>query len=366
MSEAFGQSQSGRESLEQKSGVDTSEPPELATKHSEREGVSYGSRPPPTSVFTQPLQTIPSQAVLPTEDAFKPEEKHHALSRALSCLEGTVSQQGTDVDQQTLMHMFGHLNSSLESYKKTSATLSQNAAAAEKYLAQYRNIDTEATGPDKPAESTALNHQGQKDANRPKSESNCTGKRKRTMVSKWSDSTPSDKDISPVAEGLVSHEPLPSIDASDQISATKNHSNADETASLVQPPRIPVATNVLPVETQESEHTNGAANDATDFRRGSSPTIVDIPKSKKKPGSVRVAREGIQAPKSSYSRTTVAAESKRATRKPTPHTNTLLISDHEPRGRTLSSQKPLSRDANDTAPKVSVPTRMPDSSSNQY
>lgn len=340
----------GRESVEQESANDTSELQQQTVKHFKRVTSEDGSRPPPTSVFTQPLQTIPSQAVLPTENSHQTEEMHTELSRALSCLEGSIGPQSADVDQQTLMHMFGHLKSSLDNYKKTSNTLSQNAAAAEMYLAQHASLADEAIGPEKEAQSKAMDEASEEHSAQSKSKSNCTGKRKQTMASKWSDSTPSDKDISPAAEGLTIQEQLPPINPADIIAAAEHV--PDDPAPLECRSRIPVAASTATPQPLETEQQTQATEPPDDSRRGSSPTLASNGTAKKKPGSVRVARERIQAARPSFSRATMSTESKRATRKPTPHINTMIIPEEEVRGRTLPGQKGRSRDVNDTATKV--------------
>ncbi|KAK3705108.1 hypothetical protein LTR37_013475 [Vermiconidia calcicola] len=294
--------------------------------------------PPSTSPFTVPLQTIPSEAVLSVALADLNEEANDQWVQALSRLEGKGSPPKTDVDHQILLQMFGHLKRGHDKSNHNSTAFYQNAAAAEKFLAMREsnascaktsNLET-AAGP------SGDDTHG---ADRELDEMVPTAK-KQTMISRWSNSTPSDK-VSPPSQGLCPE--LQNSESSEATSQTRRRSSSKELVSIGYPSRIPGR-----MSTTDVGGTEDAATVAGIPSRRSSPTL-----SKRRPGSVRAAREGLQATTASFARTTASAESRKTAKPPTPGTRTFSIPEPAQRGRVVSAGK--SRTRSDALTSIKTP-----------
>lgn len=373
--------------------------------------VSALPRPPPsTSQFTGPLQTIPSQAILPfhTEDPAPPVAAHqrqpsdfaimmkrfsnlhaaHAdhtagligdraaapestryslmdilseyeredvrlsregyamlddetrknITRTLSVLEGNGSPPKTQVDNETLLQMFGHLKRGLEKTPKT-ASFVENAVAAQKYLTQPNSNASQQNhmtggvpptgGSDKDkseqlcAQDAAKNHLPPLEA----------------VASKWSDSTSSDKVVSRTGMspqnrhgGAKSSQPQP-----------PKRTPPKPPQSIGYPTRVPAKANAL-LGTGSSD----AATPPAPVRPLSSPTL-----GKRKPGSVRAARETLDQVRGGFARSTTSAESKKTPKMPTPNTRAYSVADDGHRGRVPSAEKSRTKSDSATLPKVS-------------
>ncbi|TKA65604.1 hypothetical protein B0A55_09899 [Friedmanniomyces simplex] len=361
---------------------------------------ALGRTPPPTSPYTDPLQTIPSQGVLPVDDGTdaplapthsrKPSDlntlnrrlsdlhsahadytaprigdrarvpestkyslldllneytnKDHHLSkdgygvlgaetkkhitRTLSMLEGNGSPPHTDVDNETLLRLFGHLKRGLERQPE-SVSLVNNAAAAEQFLAQANDGETEVRdvgGNILGTQSTEADHEeSQADTNPhlPPIE---------TVASKWSESTGSIQALSPVSSQLSPRQ-MQSTTKTDQLNGPPQRSPPDPPRSIGYPSRLSSKASAL-----IGPGGSGAATPPVPFRRLSSPTL-----GKRKPGSVRAARETMHHMKGGFAGTTASAESKKSSRMPTSNIRPLQLPDSGQRGRVPSTEKARSQ-----------------------
>lgn len=291
--------------------------------------------PPQTSPFVAPLETIPSQAVLTVDANDLNDEGRDELVRTLSHLEGTGSPPKFDVDNETLLQMFGHLKKGMERKDpQNSSAFVQNAAAAEKYLAMRGSSILQVKGlGDDPRASREVNAE---ETQVPRNSIQASNPPKRqTMTSKWSISTPSEKAISPPSNDITGLRP-PSLPK-----ARPKSPCLQEPGSIGYPSRIP--SRIAPNGTQTGDD---AATIASIPSRRSSPTL-----SKRKPGSVRAAREGMQVSNPGFARTTAAAESRKTVRTPNPGARAFSVMDSSQRGRTIS-EKTRSRSEPMAAPKV--------------
>ena len=298
--------------------------------------------PPQTSPFTAPLQTIPSETVLSVNAHDLNDETRDQLIRTLSHLEGKGSPPKFDVDNQTLLQMFGHLKRGLDRNSHHSAALMQNAAAAEKFLAQRGSsilevkglgmrhdaaFDTKTQGADVQGEGTSFAETYEE----------------QQVDSKWSASTPSDNLLSPPSEHTSTGvQNTLTVKCLPTTSLTEDSSQ--EPASIGYPSRLPGR-----VTTTHIQPNGDSATIASIRSRRSSPTL-----SKRRPGSVRAAREGLQMATASFARTTASAESKKTTRMPTPNTRAFSIPEPSQRGRMLSVEKPRSRSEGLAVSKVRI------------
>ncbi|KAK4543892.1 hypothetical protein LTR36_004666 [Oleoguttula mirabilis] len=377
--------------------------------------VSALGRPPPsTSPFTGPLQSIPSQAILPFhtegpgppvpahqknsavlttmikrfsdlhaahadhtasyigERAAVPESTRYSLmdilseyeqedirlsregytildgetrmniTRTLSLLEGNGSPPKTDVDNETLLQMFGHLKRGLEKAPRTASVVG-NAAAAHRFAAQQLNSNAhpQTLAP------IGLSSQGKCDEDI----SSSSGKQRPTpdgandhlppleaVASKWSDSTTSDKDLS--RTGMSPQDRYPATKSSQPQPPSRAPPKPPQ--SIGYPTRVPSNANAL-----LRSGNYGAATPPAPIRRTSSPTL-----GKRKPGSVRTARETLDQVRGGFARTTASAESKKMLKMPTPNTKGYSVADGGQRGRVSSAHKPKSKSDGATVPKT--------------
>ena len=210
-------------------------------------------------------------------------ETRKHITRTLSLLEGKGSPPKMEVDNETLLQMFGHLRRGLEKAPKV-ASFVKNVTAAERFLAQpeysasqsqrtkmephmmpYANFANLGNG-----ENVRRDHD---DKPRPQLLPI------EPVLSKWSNSTTSDKRVSPVVDNIS---PRNTIAAAPSIHLKPpKRSPPEPPRSIGYPSRVPAKANAL-IGPGES----GAATPPNPVRRISSPTL-----GKRKPGSVRAARE---------------------------------------------------------------------------
>lgn len=297
--------------------------------------IRAATRPPQTSPFVAPLETIPSEAILTLDANDFNDETKEELIRTLSHLEGKGSPPKYDVDNETLLHMFGHLKKGLERKPHSSSALIQNAAAAEKFLAMRGSSILEVKGLGNDICSSS------KDDRTESADETFGGTiadRKQTVISKWSASTPSDKALSPPSDEICTGLRPPSAPK-----ARPKSSSLPNPVSIGYPSRIPsriAAIGPSPID--------DAATIASIPSRRSSPTL-----SKRKPGSVRAAREGLQIANSSFMRTTASAESRKIAKSPNGVTRAFSVADTAQRGRTTAMEKARSRSDGQAVSKVS-------------
>ncbi|TKA50138.1 hypothetical protein B0A55_13623, partial [Friedmanniomyces simplex] len=259
--------------------------------------------------------------------ALDAETKKH-ITRTLSMLEGNGSPPHTDVDNETLLRLFGHLKRGLER-QPGSVSLVNNAAAAEQFLAQANDGETEvrdAGGNILGTQSTEADHgESQADTNPhlPPIE---------PVASKWSESTGSIQALSPVSS-QVSPRQMQHAAKTDQLDGPPQRTPPDPPRSIGYPSRISSKASAL-----IGPGGSGAATPPLPFRRLSSPTL-----GKRKPGSVRAARETLHHMKGGFARTTASAESKKNSRMPTSNTTPLQLPDSGQRGRVPLAEKARSQ-----------------------
>ncbi|KAK5121099.1 hypothetical protein LTR85_005583 [Meristemomyces frigidus] len=374
--------------------------------------VSTLSRPPPsTSQFTGPLQTIPSQATLPfhTEDHAPPVPTHqrqpsdfasiikrfsdlhaaHAdhtagyigdraavpestryylmdilseyeqedlrlskegvvvlddetrnnITRTLSVLEGNGSPPKTDVNNETLLQMFGHLKRGLEK-APNQASLVENAAAAQKFLAQP-NINAcspTAMAGGQPSRGKSHGDNGNSEQLPMHNATKAYLPPLEAVASKWSDSTTSDKGLSQTGMSPQNryHESKTGQPQPPKRAPPK------PPQSIGYPTRVPSKANAL-----LGPGGSGAATPPAPIRRSSSPTL-----GKRKPGSVRAARETLDQVRGGFARTTASAESKKMAKMSTPNTKAYSVAGDDQRGRVPSAEKSRSKSDSTAVPKT--------------
>ena len=295
------------------------------------------SAPPQTSPFVAPLETIPSEAFLSVDANALNDEGREELIKTLSHLEGKGSPPKFDVDNETLLHMFGHLKKGLERNPHNSAAFAQNAAAAEKFLAMRGSsiLEVKGLGDDR---GSARHSKDRISQALQEGDPTAAADKKQTIVSKWSDSTPSDKALSPPSEEIGSALQYPTIPK-----ARPKMPSLHEPVSIGCPSRIPsrVTTPVMPTS-------HAAAVVPSIPSRRSSPAL-----GKRQPGSIRAAREALQVSNPSFARTTASAESRKTARPPNPSTRAFSIPEPSPRGRLTTIEKSRSTSDGVAASKVS-------------
>ncbi|KAK0338041.1 hypothetical protein LTR91_013113 [Friedmanniomyces endolithicus] len=371
---------------------------------------ALGRTPPPTSRYTDPLQTIPSQAILPTcndDEASHPpthsrvasdlkslnkrlsdlhtahadytaarigdrarvpestkysllellneytsQDSHYSkdgcsvldaetkkhITRTLSMLEGNGSPPHTDVDNETLLRLFGHLKRGMERQPE-SVSFIDNAAAAEQFLAHANDgnmVVHDAAGKITGAHSTSPNREAKKsptDAMPPLPLIEA-------VASKWSESTGSVEALSPVSS-QVSPRHLQNLTRTNQLHGPPQRTPPDPPRSIGYPSRISSKASALigPGEP-------GVAKPPVPFRRPTSPTL-----GKRQPGSVRAARDTLHHMKGGFARTTASAESKKSPKMPTPSTRPLQLPEISQRGRVVSSEHTRSQPEFPVVPK---------------
>ena len=312
----------------------------LATSQTDAEQSLFASdafrtatRPPQTSPFVAPLETIPSEAMLTVDVNDFNQKTREDLIKTLSHLEGKGSPPKYDVDNETLIHMFGHLKKGLERKPHNSTVLVQNAAAAEKFLDMRGSSILEVKGLESNIRNSRENDVGDSsDAIR-----RTAAEKKQTVISKWSASTPSDKALSPPSDDADTSLHPPSIPKTRPKS-----SSPQDLVSIGYPSRIPskiVSTNLPTVE--------DAATIASIPSHRSSPTL-----SKRKPGSVRAARANLQISNSSFMRTTASAESRKIAKSPNGINRAFSVADTTRRGRMTVMEKSGSRSDGQSASQV--------------
>ncbi|KAK5692949.1 hypothetical protein LTR97_010425 [Elasticomyces elasticus] len=354
---------------------------------------ALGRTPPPTSPYTDPLQTIQSQVVLPTQDEggtllsasahgrkpsdlktlnkrlselhnahadytaarigdrarvpesikysllellneYTNEDRHlskegHAgldaetkkhITRTLSMLEGNGTPAHTDVDNETLLRLFGHLKRGLEK-QPGSVSFADNAAAAEQFLAQPTGDAVESYDPSNAADAfycPIVAHE----ANAADVESHLSSTE--AIASKWSESTASVDASFPRSDHTP---PGQKYAASRAGYAAPQRAPPEPPRSIGYPSRIASKANTL-----IGPGGSGPATPPAPIRRISSPTL-----GKSKPGSVRAARETM---KGGFARTTASADSKKTSKLPSPSAKSLQLHEGGQRGRVPSAEEP--------------------------
>jgi hypothetical protein len=291
--------------------------------------------PPQTSPFVAPLETIHSEAVLTVDANDFNHETREELMRTLSHLEGKGSPPKFDVDNETLLDMFGHLKKGLERNSHNSSAFVQNVAAAEKFLAMRGSSILEVKGLGE-ARPTSKEDWIEEPTGNVRA---TTTEKKQTVISKWSTSTPSDKALSPPSDDISSGPRPPTVSKS-----------RPKTPTLHDPVSIGYPSRTLSrVTTTNTQMVDDAATIASIPSRRSSPTL-----SKRKPGSVRAAREGLQITNASFARTTASAESKKMVRTPNSANRACSVADASQRGRATMIEKPRSRSEGQAMSKVQI------------
>ena len=295
------------------------------------------SAPPQTSPFVAPLETIPSEAFLSVDANDLNDEGREELIKTLSHLEGKGSPPKFDVDNETLLHMFGHLKKGLERNLHNSAAFAQNAAAAEKFLAMRGSsiLEVKGLGDDR---GSAGGHKDRNSQTLQDDSPAAIADKKQTVISKWSASTPSDKALSPPTDDVGSSFRHPIIPK-----ARPKTPSLHEPVSIGYPSRIPSRVTTPVMLTSED-----AATVPSIPSRRSSPAL-----GKRQPGSVRAAREALQVSNPSFARTTASAESRKTARPSNPSTRAFSTPDPSPRGRLTTIEKSRSTSDGVTASKVS-------------
>ncbi|KAK0894237.1 hypothetical protein LTR02_012405 [Friedmanniomyces endolithicus] len=363
---------------------------------------ALGRTPPPTSRYTDPLQTIPSQAILPTcndDEASHPpthsrmasdlkslnkrlsdlhtahadytaarigdrarvpestkysllellneytsQDSHHSkdgcsvldaetkkhITRTLSMLEGNGSPPHMDVDNETLLRLFGHLKRGMERQPE-SVSFIDNAAAAEQFLAHANDgsmVVHDVAGNITGTHSTNLNRE---------EESSPADARPplpliEAVASKWSESTESVEALSPVSS-QVSPRHMQNSTRTNPLHGPPRRIPPDPPRSIGYPSRISSKASALigPGEP-------GVGYPPVPLRRPTSPTL-----GKRQPGSIRAARDTLHHMKGGFARTTASAESKKSPKTPTPSTRPLQLPESAQRGRVPSAEQTRSQ-----------------------
>lgn len=285
----------------------------------------YANAPPTTSTHASPLPTIHSEVALSANVAYSDSGDGGELDRALSRLEGKGTPPKTSIDQHALLQMFGNVKRAFETSAPTSTTFAENVATAEKYLAQQHS-------------QSANEHERQRNGAGILGQTPISINKEHTVVSKWSESSPSDKELSPLAQGSHTEREAAAEQRRQDVTNTISLENS---LSIGYPAVIPTSGT-----TPNLSSSDETAASPTVARRQSSPTF-SVPKGKKNvPGSVSRARERAQI--AGFARTTASAESKRAPKPPTPN-NKICEPETVSRGRKSSPH--LHRSASNAAMK---------------
>ena len=306
----------------------------------EDQAYSSARLPPQTSPFTEPLQTIPSEAALSINSANQERKPSSEFTRTLSRLEGRDTPQVPEFDSQTFMQHYGQLTRKDGCNSHHNDTIMENAAAAEKFLAQ-RQTNGDMNGLLPSSQSTEENDVAFEAPEKP-DDSHAEYKIS-IPVSKWSESTPSDKGLSPPDEGLLIGQESPTNRLPQKSYISKDLPDVPESIRF---------TSRLPARTHGAGHKPPRQSVFRTFaRRKSSPTLGQP----KTPGSVRAAREGLQESTPSFARTTASAESKKSTKMPTPNTKKYTVPENAYESRKSVVER--SKSKNDGTPKSKVRLR---------
>lgn len=261
--------------------------------------------PPPTSPFTGLLPTIPSEPLLPVQQALDDEK----ITQTLSRLEGRGSPPKHDVDESTLFKMFGHVKKAFDN-RETRNSMFRDAAAAEKYLASREG---RASSLFHPANMRALSESIPEWA-RPKQLEQSVLAGLEPAVSKWSDTTPSENDKGNISEDISRTPNLPTSQdvykESRQPPPPEPKEPARSHESIGYPSRMPATPETL----TSFSHQNAGADIADIARRQSSPTLGPKPPQ----SSVCTTSDGLRAHPVGFARTTQPADARKSSRLPTP------------------------------------------------
>lgn len=261
------------------------------------------------------------------------EDTREHITMTLSALEGKGSPPDTDVDNETLLNMFGHLKRGLEKVP-TKTSLLENAAAAQKFLEQPASVPEPLQ-----VQGKAVPHSQSRTSSRAYS-AKPPFPPVESKESKWSDSTTSDKGVPPNSYSSAPRNNQVSPSPATLPNAPKRTA-PEPPRSIGYPSRIPNKANALIGSGEQ-----GVAIPSPS-RRISSPTL-----GKRKPGSVKAARETLHQVKGGFARTTASAESKKAAKAPVSAARGLNTVEEGRRGRVPSAEKPTSKSDSIGVPKV--------------
>ena len=302
---------------------------DLYTTHADHTASRIGDRArAPESTKYSLLELLNEYTSKDNQDGrgvFDADTRKH-LTSTLSVLEGKGSPLHTDVDNETLLRLFGHLKRGLER-RPDSVSFLNNAAAAEKFLGHVSVGAAQTTQSRGPPACVDQSNMTDASPQLPPIE---------TVASKWSNNTGSLQGPSPLPSDISPRQQL-SARRTSQPDGPPKHLPPDPPRAIGYPSRIPSKASRL-VGPGES----GAATPPEPLRRLSSPTL-----GKRKPGSVRADQV-----KGGFARTTASAESKKSSKTSTPATKLLKTFESGQRGRVPSGEK--SRSQSESAAVVKV------------
>lgn len=240
------------------------------------------------------------------------------ITRTLSLLEGKGSPPETEVDNETLLAMFGHLKRGLERAPQPTSFL-ENAAVAEKYLAQPLTTESKDLSEPTYAEAPQLYHGDSETPQLPPIE---------PIASKWSDSTTSFQAMPSLGQAVSTSNSRILISTETNYPAPPGRPPPNPPRSIGYPSNIASKANAL------IGSGDAVAIPPDNLRRLSSPTL-----GKRTPGSVRAARETLHRSRGGFAAPTVSAESKKTVKMPTPNTKPFSFTSNTHRGRVSSANK---------------------------
>ncbi|KAK4555970.1 hypothetical protein LTR86_007190 [Recurvomyces mirabilis] len=244
----------------------------------------------------------------------KEARKH--ITRTLSILEGKGAPFQNKVDEGTIQERFGHVKCGMDRATKE-ASFMNNAAAAQKFLAQDNSMvdDADVHGLLLEAKSHKTDVINDIKPQLPQIE---------PIASKWSDSTSSIQAIFP---DLVDISPRQTV-IDNAIPQIQRKAVPEPPRSIGYPSRVE-SKKVMALIGPGSADLSPLGGPP---RRLSSPSL-----GKRKPGSVKTARETLQG--RGFSRPTASAEAKKAPKMPTPNTKPFNLTGGSHRGRKPSAEK---------------------------
>ncbi|KAK5109334.1 hypothetical protein LTR62_007103 [Meristemomyces frigidus] len=237
------------------------------------------------------------------------------ITRTLSMLEGNIAPVDDSVDQETLERLYGHVRLATQS-PANKASMIDNAAAAQRFLAQANSAQGVSVYQ---GEGAYVNEGYDLSDNKPQLPPI------EAVASKWSDSTSS--------PDMIAHQ----VDLTTEEHPHKAPQQASPVppSSIGYPSRISSKKAMLLIGPGRS----GASTPVDHNRRLSSPTL-----GKRKPGSVKVARENLQ--NRGFSRPTASAEAKKTSKMAMSRPKLPGLPSSGRRGRMPSVEKPLAKDEN--------------------
>lgn len=243
------------------------------------------------------------------------ETKH--ITRTLSLLEGKGAPPESEVDNETLLSLYGHMRRGLEK-AVPNVSLADNAAVAQEFLAREESVEGCECSSAIDTDKIACDRQSERPQLPPLEIS----------ASKWSESTAS----MPMAyfdpQSFSSRQTV-EIQQMTTPGLPPERPHPEPPQSIGYPSRVPSkAKKLIGPSNPETPSPTGS------IRRLSSPTL-----GKRAPGSVRTARETLHQTRGGFARGTTATESKRTAKMPTSHTKPMRVPDSSQRGRRTSTEK---------------------------